>query len=298
MRFDGLDLNLLVALDALIEEQNVSVAAERLHLSQGAMSAALGRLRDYFKDELLVSVGRRMVLTPRAEDLAMPVRNVLLQVRSNITTQRHFDPALSDRQIRLICSDYFLRVGLAKALASIAASAPYMTFDLGGLEEDPTESLHRGGVDLVITIDAFISPEHPSKLLFEDDFVVVGWKHSPLFDRPLGVDTFWSAGQVAVSHGSKKVMSFAETALRQLQNARRVEVVAPGFSAVPYLLVGTNRISIMHRRLAELMCETLDLVCQPVPFDFPAVKIMVQWNTMQADDEALNWVIDQITASV
>lgn len=97
MRFKNLDLNLLVALDLLLKERNISRAAEKLHITQSAMSNALARLRDYFGDELLVQVGRRMELTPRAELLREPVRDILVRIESSVTATPRFDPAESDR---------------------------------------------------------------------------------------------------------------------------------------------------------------------------------------------------------
>src|SRR5687767_5141559 len=106
MRFERLDLNLLVALDVLIEERSVSVAANRLFLSQPALSGALNRLREYFNDELLVQSGRQMILTPKAEELRAPVREALMFIRSRITTPSDFDPATAQRKFILVASDY------------------------------------------------------------------------------------------------------------------------------------------------------------------------------------------------
>ncbi len=122
MRFGRLDLNLLVALDALLTERSVSLAADRLCLSQSATSSALGRLREYFGDELLVVKGRHMILTARAEELIEPVRAVLEQIRSTIAIAPEFDPATADRQVRIMASDYTTQVLLAEALARIAAA--------------------------------------------------------------------------------------------------------------------------------------------------------------------------------
>lgn len=102
MRFNQLDLNLLAALDILLEEQNITRAAERLHMTQSATSCVLGRLRTYFEDELLVQVGRKMQPTPYALELAKPVREVLLTIRGSITTKQVFDPTNSKRHFRLI----------------------------------------------------------------------------------------------------------------------------------------------------------------------------------------------------
>src|SRR5437763_16332301 len=95
MDLQRFDLNLLVTLDALLSERNVTRAGQRMNLSQSAMSGALGRLREFFQDELLVPMGRTMVLTPLAQGLVLPVRDVLLQVQTTIATKPHFDPATS-----------------------------------------------------------------------------------------------------------------------------------------------------------------------------------------------------------
>ncbi|MGD4540209.1 LysR family transcriptional regulator, partial [Xanthomonas citri pv. citri] len=106
MRFERLDLNLLVALDVLIAERSVSAAAKRLHLSQPAVSGALNRLREFFRDDLLVQVGRQMVLTPKADELADPVRDALLLIRTRITQPAGFDPATAEREFTIVASDY------------------------------------------------------------------------------------------------------------------------------------------------------------------------------------------------
>ncbi|MEC4511813.1 LysR family transcriptional regulator, partial [Klebsiella pneumoniae] len=106
MRFNKLDLNLLVALDALLSEQNISRAAEKIHLSQSATSNALARLREYFDDELLVQVGRKMEPTPRAEALKDAVRDILVRVDATVAAQPEFGPAQANRLFRLFVSDY------------------------------------------------------------------------------------------------------------------------------------------------------------------------------------------------
>ena len=105
MRFHRLDLNLLVALDALLTHRHVTRAAERLCLSQSAMSGSLARLRVHFKDDLIVQVGRKMILTPLGETIARPLRELLAQTESLINTAPRFGPASSDRTFTIIMSD-------------------------------------------------------------------------------------------------------------------------------------------------------------------------------------------------
>ena len=196
MRFDRLDLNLLVALDALLSERSVSLAADRICLSQSATSSALGRLRDYFADDLLVQKGRQMVLTARAEGLVEPVRAVLDQIRTTIAVPPPFDPATCDRSIRLMASDYITEVLLTTALTDVNQMAPNMRFEVQPLTEVLLESLERGFVDLLITIDYAISADHPSQILFEDDYVVVGWNGNPAMAGPMTKELYFELGHV------------------------------------------------------------------------------------------------------
>jgi hypothetical protein len=124
MHLDGLDLNLLVVLDALFSEKSVTRTGERIHLSQSATSGALARLREYFKDDLLVPVGRNMVLTPLAEELARPLRDLLQQTETVIRRKPVFLPESSARRFRIVMSDYVAIVIMARALPEIQRQAP------------------------------------------------------------------------------------------------------------------------------------------------------------------------------
>ena len=118
------DLNLLVALDALLRECNVTHAGNRLNLSQPAMSGALARLRDHFQDELLVPAGRRMIRTPLAEKLVQPVHEILLQIRGTLEARPLFDPATSTRHFSIAASDYVIAVLIADVLRSVRCPRP------------------------------------------------------------------------------------------------------------------------------------------------------------------------------
>ncbi len=130
MHFEQLDLNLLVALDALLTERSITAAGVRVHLTQSAMSGALSRLREFFNDELLTQVGRKMVPTPLGESLAEPVRQILLQVRATINTKPGFDPATSARHFSVMMSDYVDTVLMSEVLRRAEAVAPRVRFNL------------------------------------------------------------------------------------------------------------------------------------------------------------------------
>lgn len=294
MRFERLDLNLLVALDVLLTERSVSLAAERLFLSQSAASSALARLRDYFGDELLITKGRQMMLTVRAENLIEPVRAVLDQIRSTITVAQPFDPASADRQVRIMASDYTTQVLLADALAGFAGMAPGLRFELQPMGRKPVEAMDRGFADLLITIDFAVSPDHPSRFLFEDDYVVVGCRSNRALSRPLTPDAYFDLGHVTARLGRGHMPAFDEWFTRRQRQTRRVEVVAPNFLSLPLLVLNTDRVATMHRRQAERMERIFPLRIAELPFVIPSIRQVVQWHCANSGDKALTWIIEQL----
>lgn len=296
MRFQRLDLNLLAALDVLLAEKSVSLAADRLCLSQSATSSALGRLRDYFGDELLVVKGRSMVLTARAEELIEPVRAVLEQIRTTIAIAPQFDPATCDRQIRFMASDYSTQVLLAGALAMLETEAPQMRFEIQPMGDSPVEALERGQIDLLLTIDFAISADHPSQVLFEDDYVVVGDAANPAMQGEMTRERYFSLGHVTARFGKSRVPAFDDWFVRRQKTQRRLEVVAPTFLSQTALVLGTRRIATMHRRLAVQMVGALPLVMREVPFDIPPIREAIQWHISNNNDQALRWVVERLAA--
>lgn len=297
MRFDRLDLNLLVALDALLSERSVSLAADRICLSQSATSSALGRLRDYFADDLLVQKGRQMVLTARAEGLVEPVRAVLEQIRSTIAVPPPFDPATCDRTIRIMASDYITEVLLTTALTDLLQSAPNMRFEVQTMNEALLETLERGFVDMLITIDYAISADHPSQILFEDDYVVVGWNGNPAMAGPMTREQYFELGHVTARFGRGRVSAFEDWFVRRQKRARRIEIVAPSFMSLPGLVIGSNRIATLHRRLANKLAEYLPLTLREVPLEIPSIREMIQWHISSNNDPAIRWIVERLVTA-
>jgi DNA-binding transcriptional LysR family regulator len=295
MRFERLDLNLLVALDALLTERSVSLAAERICLSQSATSSALGRLREYFGDDLLVLKGRQMMLTARGEDLVEPVRNVLDQIRATISVTPPFDPLTSDRTITIMASDYLTEVLLAPAMLDMATTAPNMRFEIRAMSDAIVETLERGTVDLIISIDYAISADHPSAILFEEDHVVAGWSGNPAMEQPMTKELFFELGHVTARFGKGSVPSFEDWFLRRQSQKRKIEVIAPTFMSVPGLLIGSKRIATMHRRMAMRLAEYLPLTVHPVPFDMPPIREAAQWHITNNNDPAIRWVVERLS---
>ncbi|MEO7786468.1 MAG: LysR family transcriptional regulator [Sphingomicrobium sp.] len=293
MRLEKLDLNLLVALDALLQEKGVSLAADRLNLSQSATSGALARLREYFGDELLVLHGRTMALTPRAEELVDPVRSVIEQIRATIMVAEPFDPATSDRTLTVMATDYIFEILLRPAIIACAHEAPGVRFELVPIVEHPVDALQRGQADLLIGIDNVVSVEHPSALLYTEDFVIAGWRDNLGLAAPMTLERYESLGHVAVRFG-RATSSYESTAARLRSVARRVEVIAPNFMSLGGLVVGTDRIATIHRLLAVRMAEYLPLKLMELPFDMAPVREIAQWSSRSASDPAIAWLVGRL----
>lgn len=294
MRFKGLDLNLLVALDVLLDEQNVSRAAERLHLSQPAVSAALSRLRNYFGDPVLAPHGKRMIPTAQALALRPMLKELLAQVDMMIAQSTGFDPQTSERWFRIGVSDYLSTVLFSTLIPKLKTLAPGIKLDLQPPSDGMEVQLDRGEIDLVLTPVEHCSPDHPTELLFEEQHVVAGWSQSPLMLAPITEEAFYAAAHIAVGLGRLARVSFSETNLAARGRGRNIEVMASSFSLVPELLVGTDRIAVMHERLAQTLEHRLPIVWQPLPFDFPAMREMVQYHRTRSNDPGLRWLVQQI----
>jgi LysR family transcriptional regulator, nod-box dependent transcriptional activator len=290
MRFKGLDLNLLIALDALLTERNVSSAARKVFLSQSAMSGALARLREHFGDELLVPVGRRMVLTSAAQLLIEPLRQLVLQIEATVGISLKFEAAKSSRTFVVHASDYITEVVLSRVVAMLANEAPGVILEIVPPLDDPAASLESGEVDLLITPELWASNLHPIELLYEEQHVVVGWQGNPALSEPLTADVFFSLGHVVTRFAPNRALAFSESEIAKLNRSRRIELVAPSFTSVPKLLVGTHRIGVMHRRLAQNYAHTLPLVVQPLPFEMKPLREVIQYHQVRAADAGMHWL--------
>ncbi len=290
MRFKKLDLNLLVALDALLTERNVTRAGERIYLSQSAMSNALSRLRQYFDDELLVPVGGKLELTPRAEVLHEAVKDVLLRIDTTVAAQPDFDPRTSDREFTMFVSDYSMEVLIPRLLALAAQQGSRVSFRLKPQVAQPYRSLERGEADLLIIPDIFCSPDHPQERLFEDHFVCAVWKDSPLAQGDMTIERYMSAGHVIMkpSDNDVPVLDRWFSQLHSLE--RQIAVSTYSFGSIPFMVVGTDLIGTVHSRLVRRVLPAIPVVLKPVPLPAVSFHQAMQWHKYRTRDPGLVWL--------
>jgi LysR family transcriptional regulator, nod-box dependent transcriptional activator len=296
MRFKNLDLNLLVALDTLFRTRNVSEAAKEMFITQSAMSNALKRLRDYFDDPLLVPVGRQMVLTPCAEALKDPIRDILVQIETAIHSGPNFDPLTSTRSVTILASDYSLHAILPEFMKRLALQAPLVTTRFLPQRKAPHIALEQGEADLLIVPQLFCSPDHPFELLFEDELVCAVDANGPHAGDTLSVEAFLAAAHVVMQPPDGRD-SFAQAACRDAGLELRTTVQTYSFASILSLVEGTDRIGVVQKRLFEALGSKLGLRMVAPPLPLPRLPQVLQWREHSSLDPFLTWLRKQLHAT-
>ncbi|MFK8049448.1 MAG: LysR family transcriptional regulator [Halioglobus sp.] len=293
MRFDKLDLNLLVVLEALIDESSVSAAAERLHLTQPTISASLNRLREYFEDDLLIKSGRKMILSPKAIELEAPVRNALALIRREITNPKTFDPKESKREFVIVASDYSFNVLLGDFMNDCEKQAPGISFTIVPPSKRAMERFQRGEVDLILTVSQYRIEGHPELALLQDEDAVVCCSNGS-FRNGISREQFLNAGHVVAQFGEEQSPATMEMQLEKMGLPRRIEVRVPSFSMLPQAVTGTDRVATMHRRQAEYFSQWLPITVHPLPISIPLIEEIAQWHQTQDRDLGVQWLVNQV----
>ena len=266
MNLSSLDLNLLVALDALLMEANVSRAALRIGLSQPATSHALQRLRTMLDDPLLVRVGARMELTPRAQSLRAPLAQTLDQVRELLTTQ-NFDPARSQRRFRLMMPDIIAELFLPLLATRVGERAPGVRLDVVPWRGPATITSEFGrSLDLIISCLGDAYPGFHRLLLYEDSDALAVRKDHPVGKRLKETEAFFKARHIAVvSRGDGEDM--IDTWLHSKNLARQVALTVPGYIQALHVVSQTDLVAFVPRRLIAALSNSLSLITVTPPID-------------------------------
>ena len=251
----------------------------------------LARLREHFNDELLVQVGRKMEMTPLAERLRDPLRDVLVRISTTIDIGPDFDPTQSDREFVLHVSDYSMQVLLPHAFALAEAQGSKITFKLlpqGGAEA--ARELERGSVDLLVTPEGYCSPQHPSEPLFKEEFVVIVWNGSRLAEVELSVERYLAARHVVMEPVGSKLPAYEGWIMQRYGLSRNIAVSAYSYTTLPYMLVGTEMVGTVHSRVAQQLTRILPLKTLPLPLEIPPLVQTMQWHKHRNHDPAPTWV--------
>jgi DNA-binding transcriptional LysR family regulator len=262
----SLDLNLLVALESLLEEVSVGRAAERVALSQPAMSHALKRLRLLLGDPLLVRVGPQMQLTARGQALRQPLKDALLRVRGLLANES-FDPARTTRTFRLFASDYatgLLLPSLQKQLQQLAPSISIRVQSGGANRLDPIELA--GEIDAAIACVPNCFKGFYQQRLFTDRDACAVRRGHPLTSRLANPEEFLQAKHVAVV-GREFTEDPVDTWLREERRERNVALSVPHYLQALHIVAQSDLIAVIPERLTRAYAEILHLNVLAVPLD-------------------------------
>lgn len=285
-----LDLNLLVAFDALLTERSVTRAAARIGLGQSAMSYNLARLRTLFGDELLTRGSEGMRPTPRALALADPVRVTLAQIQAAVLQREAFDPSTADRAFRVGLADSIEVAVIPGLLARLRKVAPSVSLRLRSINRiSVLEELDAGKLDLGIGVFDQGQMHHKCRLLYTDNFLCLFNPEQVNFDAPISLDDYLSVPHVLTSlteddHGA------VDDALAKLRLKRTIALTTPGFLAVPFVVRRAPVITTMPSRLARYFAETFDLDTSPPPIELPTLSISLLWHASFDHDPGHVWL--------
>ncbi len=293
MNIRGVNLNLLLAFDALFEEQSVTAAARRAGVTQPAMSNTLAQLRVLFGDPLFLRHRTGLTPTTRAKELAEPIRQGLALLQSALLGSS-FDPATSERRFVIAASDYVELVVLPALLRRLEQVAPGVRLQLRpwGLHEAPPE-LQRGEVDLMLGFYDKLPPNHREQKLFDDEYVCVVRRGHPKVKSKLTLARYLELSHVLVSARADSPGS-VDRALAALGKRRKVGARVSHFLTVPVLVSQTDFVAALDRRVAQVFAASLGLELFAPPLKLPKGTIGQVWHARQHADPAHRWLRELI----
>ncbi|MFI9011602.1 LysR family transcriptional regulator [Actinosynnema sp. NPDC053489] len=289
-----LDLNLLTALDALLEEGSVAGAAERLHVTAPAMSRSLGRIRRTTGDQILVRTGRTMTPTPYALSVREQVHDLVRQARGVLAPSRELDLATLDRTFTLRWHESLVALAGPALLAAVRESAPGVRLRFIAESNVDTPALRRGEVDLEANAGGPAEPDLRVEKVAESPHVVVTRRGHPLTrGRSVTAARYAAAEHLTVSRRGR-LDNAVDRALRRLGLSRRVVASAPTESAALAFLRGTDLVVTVPEATAPgaTARQAADLAVLPLPLDLPPAAVHLSWHQRHDTDRAHAWLRD------
>jgi DNA-binding transcriptional LysR family regulator len=289
MNLGRLDLNLLVALEALIDEAHVTRAAQRVSISQPAMSDALHRLRQLFGDELLVRVGRQYQLTALAMELREPLHE-LIQIAGEIVQRREvFDPTTDSRVFNVVASEYSAYMLVQPLLKRIATEAPGVSVRL--------QRASRGEPEKITSdINLGLWPSHtaadlglPSEILFHDRWVCAVWAGNTDVGQHISLEDYLRLPHAVYQTGTS-ALGLADQVIQDMHRPRKVQVSADSFVLLPLLLPGTPQVLLIQERLGRKLAPLADLRLVEPLFETPPLAEAMYWHSRNTSDPAHRWL--------
>ena len=288
-----LDLNLLLAFEALMAERNVTRAAERMSVGQPAMSASLGRLRTFFGDPLLVREGRSLVPTPRALELTASFQEALDLIDATLRASRHFDPRTAHRTFTVMASDYALLLLLGPLVAELEAEAPDLRLTIRPIAADYGEQINRSQLDLLILPEEAVEElQASSARLFSDRLVCAIDARHPEVGEYLTEEQFRTLP--LVSYSGTPMEPMIEHRFRELGIDRATAVGTQSIVIQPLVLAGTRMMALIPERLGRYFAGQagIRLLDPPCPLD--PLHVAMFWAPRAGHDSAHRWLRERV----
>ena len=290
------DLNLLVTLDALLIEHNVTRAAERLHLSQPTVSLQLARLREFFGDPLLLPGPRGMRPTARADELREPLRQALAALEHAVAPSQPFDPAQARQTWRIAAFDYSEFTILLPALTALRAAAPATRVAV--VQSAPSQvarKAEQGDIDLAFLTGAEAPSDLRRRLMFTERYVLAGRAGHPGLKRRPTLAQFCKLGHAIVSPDGGGFHGVTDTALAERGMTRQVALSVPHFLFLGAVLASTDLVAMVPSRLVRGNAALQ--VVEP-PLDVPGFEMFMLWPERVHRDPGHQWLREHIASSI
>ncbi len=293
----NIDLNLLTALDALLEEESVTAAADRLGLSGPAMSRALGRIRRIVGDPVLVRAGRHMVPTPRALEIRAEVRRLVEAAHGVLAPSAPADPAELARVFTLYANDLFVTALGPRLVARVAEEAPRVVLRFLGESHVDVPLLRDGAADLELGVIDSLEPEIRREQLFVDHSVAVVREGHPLTTGKLTARRFAAAPHLNFSRRGR-LTGPLDAALAERGLRRTVIATVPTFAASLMMVRDSDAVGLANARAAASTVRGLGLRTLPIPLELPPMIMEMAWHPRQEADAGHRWLRGMVRETV
>ncbi|MGB3755402.1 MAG: LysR family transcriptional regulator [Rivularia sp. (in: cyanobacteria)] len=287
-----LDLNLLIALDVLIEEASVTKAAEKLNMSQSSMSHALKRLRTVLDDEILIRTSRDMEVTPLAREISFRVHQILAEIQSTLLDKESFEPATAREDFKIAASDYIETTLGVSLLQQLINHAPNIRIRICNLnKEQAMDALDNNQIDLVVDAELPVKRWHLREDLYEEEFVCVVKSDCPLTE--LSVEDYVERSHLLVSMRDD-FQGSGDKILAQLQLQRRVIWSTPHFMPIPFLIANSDCVTLLPNRIAQNCAKTLGLKLLQPPIEIKGFTVSMVWHQRNTNSLSHRWLRTQL----
>jgi DNA-binding transcriptional LysR family regulator len=289
-----IDLNLLVVLDAIYTEGGITRAAEKLHLTQPAISHSLGRLRELFKDELFAREGRAMVPTPLARNLIEPVRRALRGLEVTLNELERFDPATTQKRFTIAVRDVFESTLLPSLLKRVSRAAPSVDVAAVQIERREFESeLAAGTLDAALDVLLPLSTQVRHRRISLDRQVVVARKNHPAVKRGLTLATYLKQHHVLVS-SRRRGPALEDVELSRQGLSRRIRLRCQHYFAACRVVSQTDLVLTMPGNYAKIANRQFGNQILPLPLSMPPLDAYLYWHANVENEPANKWLREQI----